>query len=160
MPSLLGDRSLDNCLCKLFDRSDPLPLSFQQFSQLMEFLLHGIWTSRLYEAGTGSGSVGDPWHTMRIPFAIGPHRHLIESFFTILTPYMTSNTLIPPPDHAVPSIFNTGELDPSVPSPTLSMPLDTWYGIESGPLPTSFTFSDFLEPLRIHGLFTFRFNKV
>ena len=53
-----------------------------------------------------------------------------------------------------------GELDPSVPSPTLSMPLDTWYGIESGPLPTSFTFSDFLEPLQIHGLFAFRFNKV
>ncbi len=147
MLSLLGDRSLDNRLRKLFDHSDPPPLSFQQFSQLMEFSLHGIWTSRLYEAGTGSGSVGDPWHTMRIPFAIGPHRHLIESFFTIPTPYMTSNTLIPPPDHAVPS-------------PTLSMPLDTWYGIESGPLPTSFTFSNFLEPLQIHGLFTFRFNKV
>src|SRR5258708_21594389 len=53
-----------------------------------------------------------------------------------------------------------GELDPSVPSPTLSMPLNSWYGIESSPLPTSFTFSDFLEPLWIHGLFAFRFNKV
>src|SRR5258707_8252955 len=126
----------------------------------MEFSLDGIWTSRLYEAGTGSGSVGDPWHTMRIPFAIGPHQHLIKSFFTIPTPYMTSNTLIPPPDHAVPSIFNTGELDPSAPSPTLSMPLDTWYSIESGPLPNSFTFSNFLEPLWIHGLFAFHFNKV
>src|SRR5258707_11264201 len=40
MPSLLGDRSLDNCLRKLFDCSDP-PLSFQQFSQLMEFSLCG-----------------------------------------------------------------------------------------------------------------------
>src|SRR5258708_29324851 len=105
MPSLLGDRSLDNCLCKLFDRSDPLPLSFQQFSQLMEFSLHAIWTSRLYDLGTGSGSVGDPSHTMRVPFAIRPHQHLIKSFFTIPPPYMTSNTLIPPPHHPVSSIF-------------------------------------------------------
>src|SRR5260221_8862754 len=73
---------------------------------------------------------------------------------------MPPNPTIPPPVHAVPSIFNMGELDPSVPSPTLSMPLDTWYSIESGPLPTSFTFSNFLEPLQIHGLFTFHFNKV
>src|SRR5258707_2245349 len=102
MLSLLGDRSLDNRLHKLFDRSDPPPLSFQQFSQLMEFSLFGIWTSRLYEAVTGSVSVCDPLHTMRIPFAIGPHRHLIETFFTIPTLYVTSNTLIPPPDHPVP----------------------------------------------------------
>src|SRR5260370_35166608 len=104
MLSLLDDRSLDNHLCKLFDHSDPPPLLFQQFSQLMEFSLHGIWTSSLYEVGTGSGSVGDPWNPMRIPFPIAPPSHLFESFFPILPPSIPPITLSPQPTNAIPSI--------------------------------------------------------